>query len=544
MLKFCPSCGTKIAHENIKFCMNCGQALDIFLKADTSDAKKQDIQNDFFAEALTENNSLEATITNTENQDDFFSSMENEADKLQNADQELLNKAESLFLKYKLKETKPILEDLASRKNLRAQYMLSCIYEEGIEGSSSDVESSYQILYDAAKFVDGKYEDNPDALIVELKFVRKYMVNNDAISTKVLSEIINEINRRISRVGEISDAFVEYELGEYYASKDFGNQNMEKALMLFDRAAQKSFWISMDTAGVLHYFVKKDFRTATKRLRPIADKGYPDAIIHLAQIYFQEGTDIQRTEYWALKGANFNDSLCLYIMGSIKEVEGNYYDAISWYEKNIQINKHELSMADLGMLYLNMNDNSAIPTDRAKAEGLFLEVLNIDKNNAKALLGLGITQIYKGDSTTAKQLLQQAYSFGEGDVKETSLTILNQVQEYEKEQSQNSGCFITTAVCDNFGKPDDCYELTMFRKFRDTWLLEQEDGESLVKEYYAIAPHIVSKIDLLNNAKEIYHGIWVDYLKPCLLDLESDNKISCKERYVQMVMELKEKYMK
>ena len=543
MLKFCPSCGTKIAHENIKFCMNCGQALDIFLKADTSDAKKQDIQNDFFAEALTENNSLEATITNTENQDNFFSSMENEAEKLQNADQALLNKAESLFLKYKLKDAKPILEDLASRKNLRAQYMLSCIYEEGIDGRSPDVESSYQILYDAAKFVDGKYEDNPDALIVELKFVRKYMVNNDTIRSGVLNEIINEINRRISKVGEIPDALVEYELGEYYASKDFGNQNMEKALMLFDRASQKSFWISMDTAGVLYYFVKKDFRTATKRLRPIADKGYPDAIIHLAQIYFQEGNDIQRAEYWALKGANFNDSLCLYIMGSIKEIEGNYYDAIGWYEKNIQINKHELSMADLGMLYLNMNDNSAIPTDRAKAEGLFLEVLNVDKNNAKALLGLGITQIYKGDSTTAKQLLQQAYSFGEGDVKETSLTILNQVQEYEKEQSQNSGCFITTAVCDNFGKPDDCYELTMFRKFRDTWLREQEDGESLVKEYYAIAPIIVSKINLLDNAKEVYNSIWADYLKPCLLYLESDDKVSCKRKYVQMVMELKKKYL-
>jgi hypothetical protein len=57
------------------------------------------------------------------------------------------------------------------------------------------------------------------------------------------------------------------------------------------------------------------------------------------------------------------------------------------------------------------------------------------------------------------------------------------------------GCFITTAVCEMFDKPDDCYELTMFRNFRDEYLKKQSDGEMLIVECYQIAPIIVSRID-------------------------------------------------
>ncbi len=58
-----------------------------------------------------------------------------------------------------------------------------------------------------------------------------------------------------------------------------------------------------------------------------------------------------------------------------------------------------------------------------------------------------------------------------------------------------------------------------------------------------IAPLIVSNINLLDNAKEVYNNIWSEYLKPCLFDLEMGDKISCKNRYVKMVMDLKEKYL-
>ena len=55
--------------------------------------------------------------------------------------------------------------------------------------------------------------------------------------------------------------------------------------------------------------------------------------------------------------------------------------------------------------------------------------------------------------------------------------------------TKKNGCFITTATCAEYGKPDNCYELTMFRKFRDEWLSKQPDGLKLIEEYY---PSIIS----------------------------------------------------
>ena len=114
--------------------------------------------------------------------------------------------------------------------------------------------------------------------------------------------------------------------------------------------------------------------------------------------------------------------------------------------------------------------------------------------------------------------------------------------EYRTGKDKRSGCFITTAVCDTFNKPDDCHELTAFRNFRDNWLANQEDGASLIQKYYAIAPAIVEKINSLPNARAIYLAIWDEYLKPCLSYIEQKNFLACKQKYIQMVESLAEKY--
>lgn len=109
--------------------------------------------------------------------------------------------------------------------------------------------------------------------------------------------------------------------------------------------------------------------------------------------------------------------------------------------------------------------------------------------------------------------------------------------------ADSDGCFITTAVCDSFGKLDDCYELSMFRSFRDDWLSCQPNGKKLIEEYYAIAPRIVQKINQLSNSKEIYYSIWDQYLQRCLLYIEQERFSQCMDIYVDMVKTLKEKYI-
>jgi hypothetical protein len=110
--------------------------------------------------------------------------------------------------------------------------------------------------------------------------------------------------------------------------------------------------------------------------------------------------------------------------------------------------------------------------------------------------------------------------------------------------SSSGGCYITTAVCESLKKPDDCYELNIFRNFRDSWLKKQPDGETLILDYYKIAPNIVAKINQLANSTEIYNLIWQKYLKPCLQFIEIGDNQSCKNLYMKMVKILKTTYLK
>lgn len=113
-----------------------------------------------------------------------------------------------------------------------------------------------------------------------------------------------------------------------------------------------------------------------------------------------------------------------------------------------------------------------------------------------------------------------------------------------KRSGGGGGCYITTAVCHNNSKPDDCYELQAFRKFRDEWLANQEDGRYLIQEYYRIAPEIVKIIDSEENSSEIYDAINAEYLIPCLRYIESGDMQSCKKCYIDMVNTLHRRYIK
>lgn len=106
-----------------------------------------------------------------------------------------------------------------------------------------------------------------------------------------------------------------------------------------------------------------------------------------------------------------------------------------------------------------------------------------------------------------------------------------------------NGCFITTAVCQTLGAPDDCKELTMIRNFRDTRLKPlMEDGELLVKEYYRIGPMVVDAIKEDENASEIYTRLWNECLKLCCEQIEQKEWEQAKLSYIKMVRELCEKY--
>ncbi|MCL2377942.1 MAG: hypothetical protein FWC77_02345 [Defluviitaleaceae bacterium] len=112
-----------------------------------------------------------------------------------------------------------------------------------------------------------------------------------------------------------------------------------------------------------------------------------------------------------------------------------------------------------------------------------------------------------------------------------------------KKATRSKWCFITTAVCEYLQKPDDCYELTMLRAFRDGWLVNQPKGECIIKEYYRVAPQIVNYIELSTDKNMIYGDIWQNYIEPCIKLIELTAYDACQELYTDMITKLEQKFI-
>lgn len=104
-------------------------------------------------------------------------------------------------------------------------------------------------------------------------------------------------------------------------------------------------------------------------------------------------------------------------------------------------------------------------------------------------------------------------------------------------------CYITTAVCRTFGKSDDCYELSLLRNYRDSYLAELPGGPEMIREYYDVAPSVVKHISQRDNSDEIYRSIWEKYLSPCIQMIENGRNEACRERYEEMVRTLRGEYL-
>lgn len=108
--------------------------------------------------------------------------------------------------------------------------------------------------------------------------------------------------------------------------------------------------------------------------------------------------------------------------------------------------------------------------------------------------------------------------------------------------SSSGGCYLTSACVVSRGLPDNCYELELLRKYRDTWLKDSEGGLAVIAEYYAMAPKIVEAIDKRDNKDSIYDSIYRKMVLPCVQYIEEKKYQEALELYRNMTLKLREEY--
>jgi hypothetical protein len=97
-------------------------------------------------------------------------------------------------------------------------------------------------------------------------------------------------------------------------------------------------------------------------------------------------------------------------------------------------------------------------------------------------------------------------------------------------------CFITTAICEIDGLPDDCEELTILRRFRDSFMMADEHKRELVVQYYNIAPDVVKALKKLPDNGKFSFGVLKDnYLLPAIEMVKSGDNEGALKTYTAMV---------
>ena len=172
-----------------------------------------------------------------------------------------------------------------------------------------------------------------------------------------------------------------------------------------------------------------------------------------------------------------------------------------------------------------------------------LELLNqfVDKLSSHTGINFHVATKYTMPRSVYDRLTELGMSFREDSDSVTLVAYANNKKKQSHTTSSDSSCFLTTAMCKYYGKPDDCPELNQLRQFRDTWMSLSEEGRSLISEYYEIAPHIVNAIDNDSHHDQVYEMI-KNIINQCINLIEDGDNVECLNAYKGMVATLASKY--
>ena len=109
-------------------------------------------------------------------------------------------------------------------------------------------------------------------------------------------------------------------------------------------------------------------------------------------------------------------------------------------------------------------------------------------------------------------------------------------------ETSSTDCYISSACVYAKDLPDDCYELTILRKYRDQLVAEDPAIRSVVEEYYQNAPGLIHLIEDQPNRMEIYEYIYNELVMKSVQHLINGDIAAAINQYKTVYMELKDKY--
>jgi hypothetical protein len=115
--------------------------------------------------------------------------------------------------------------------------------------------------------------------------------------------------------------------------------------------------------------------------------------------------------------------------------------------------------------------------------------------------------------------------------------------DYHQPQPGNapSSCFLTTACCGMVGLSDDCFELTMLRRFRDRVMLRTAAGRRDVERYYECAPAILAAMRARGETGRL-RGLYFGTILPSAILIRLGFDGPARRLYTRMMLRLEARY--
>lgn len=111
-----------------------------------------------------------------------------------------------------------------------------------------------------------------------------------------------------------------------------------------------------------------------------------------------------------------------------------------------------------------------------------------------------------------------------------------------KAKSSSGGCLITEACIRSMRLSHESPEISILKRFRDEYLLKNEEGKKLIKEYYKIAPIIIEEVEKKGNSDEVFKEIFNEIGKIVLM-IEEGKKEDAIAYYKKVFLKLQQKYL-
>ncbi len=118
-------------------------------------------------------------------------------------------------------------------------------------------------------------------------------------------------------------------------------------------------------------------------------------------------------------------------------------------------------------------------------------------------------------------------------------------EEYAKMGSYSGGsspCFLTTACMEKLRDEfdDNCRELTVLRRYRDSWLREHHPED--IELYYHVAPVLVEEVDRREDSRAIWLSLYEDSILPAVRAAEAGEDEEAYRIYRAMVEDLLDRF--